>query len=214
MKNNYNYQIETLNGYREKYTKEITIGDHLMVQNRVRERYLDAVDAKINALKRESNAIENSKSGVEALMYHMYFNGQQPFLSDYDGTPVTNAVKHELYPRYEEILKLNVDIFNRYNVETTPYPQYAKFDVSGEIKKYEHSRWLLFPISLLDIEFIDYDDLKDITFKSLDNIVSKDYRFDSIFLVMPELCQKPSDGTILEWEWKFTIRCVTIKKAR
>jgi len=39
MKNNFNHQIEILNGYREKYTKEITIGDHLIVQNRVRENF-------------------------------------------------------------------------------------------------------------------------------------------------------------------------------
>ena len=61
----YQQQIDMMLEYRKQYEDEITEGEYLVVQNRVRESYLGEVNFKIAMLERERDAMNNAKSGIE-----------------------------------------------------------------------------------------------------------------------------------------------------
>jgi hypothetical protein len=207
----YQWQIDRMLEYRKQYEDKITEGEHLIVQNRVRESYLGEVNFKIAMLERERDAMNNAKSGMEMVIMHQTFNGHAPFSWGRDGNESRASFRVEPLPLYKEVLQLNIDIINDFNAKTHAYPKYIIHYLKdnkchqriGEVHTYRLGR-----IKEHDIYGFDYDSLKKLLYSYIPNHYLGEDKFIEVFhSVIPFF--HSNDDNLQEpfHEWIFPMRC-------
>ena len=214
--NSYQWKIDMMLEYRKQYEDEITEGEHLMVQNRVRESYLGEVNFKIAMLERERDAMNKSKSGMEMVMMHQTFNGHAPFSWGRDGNESRPSFRVEPLPLYKEVLQLNVDIINDFNAKTHPYPEYIFYHIKDNQLQKRHGRVYTYRLGRIkehDINHFDYDKLKKLLYTNIStHYLGKDRFMEVFHSVIPFF--HSNDDNLQEpfHEWIFPMRCNIVNK--
>lgn len=211
----YQSKIDIMLEYRKQYEDEIIEGEHLIVQNRVRESYLGEVNLKIAMLERERDAMNNAKSDMEMVMMHQTFNGHAPFSWGRDGDESRPSLRIEPLPLYKEVLQLNVDIINDFNAKTHPYPEYIIYYLKDN-KLHERmgrvSRYRLGRIKEHDINHFDYDAFKKFLYGYIDNhYLGKDSFMEIFHSVIPFFHSNNDNLHEPFHEWIFPMRCSIVK---
>ncbi len=209
----YQQQIDMMLEYRKQYEDEITEGEHLIVQNRVRESYLGQVNFKIAMLEWERDAMNNAKSGMEMAIMHQTFNGHAPFSWGRDGNESRPSFRVEPLPLYKEVLQLNIDIINDFNAKTHAYPEYITYylkDNKLHERRVRVSNYRLGRVKEHDINGFDYDSLKKLLYTHIPYYLREDRFMEVFHSVIPFF---HSNDDILQdpfHEWIFPMRCCII----
>jgi hypothetical protein len=128
----------TLLEYRKQYeTRSIDV-----VEERIREVYYGAVNSVIHARNQEDRAINDSKSGTEAIL--RYAVTQERY---------QNSV---VLPIFDNILQLNKDIVTEYGFNVVGFNRILLF--------------VLFVLTEEEIHKIEYKDLKKLVFNSINRM--------------------------------------------
>jgi hypothetical protein len=206
----YQQQIDMMLEYRKQYEDEITEGEHLIVQNRVRESYLYQVNYKIAILKRERDAMNNAKSGMELAMLLTTFNGHSPLSWGRDGNESRVSFKTEPLPLYKEVLQINIDIVNDFNAKITQEPVYSiYYDENGETKQRfkRVSNYLVGRIKESDIHNFDYDNLKKLLYAHIHPYLRNDSSMEVFHSIIPYYNSNSYDLRNSFHEWWFPLSC-------
>ena len=211
----YQWKIDRMVDYRRQYEDKITQGEHLIVQNRVREAYLGEVNMKIWQLERERDAMNNSKSGLEMVIMHQTFNGHAPFSWGRDGTESRLTLRVEPLPLYKEVLQLNVDIINDFNAKTHNYPEYIIHylkDKKLHQRRGKVNQYRLGSIKEDEIHRFDYESIKTLLYANISYYLGEDRIMEVFHSVIPFF--HSNDDNLQEpfHEWIFPMRCSMVNK--
>ena len=210
----YQIQIDMMLEYRKQYEDEITEGEHLIVQNRVRKAYLGEVNNKIRQLERERNAMNNAESGIEMVMMHQTFNGHAPFFWGNCGNDSRPSFKVVPLPLYKEVLQLNIDIINEYNAKTHVYPNYIYHYFENNTYFQRLCEVLSYKICCIredEVDNYNYDSLKKLVNQRISSMVQKG-EIEVFYSLLPTLYSNDSDLENPFHEWWFNARCSILIK--
>lgn len=210
----YQWKIDMMLEYRKQYEDAIIEGEHLIVQNRVREAYLGEVNMKILQLERECGAMNKAKSGLEMVIMHQTFNGHAPFSWGRDGTDSRPSMKVEVLPKYKEVLQINIDVINEFKAATHMYPKYMVYELIdnklcsrfGEVYTYR-----LGQVRENEIDFLDYNALKSKLYDYIPHYIGEGDKMEVFHCILPHFSSNDSNLNEPFHEWSFEMRCNIIR---
>jgi len=193
--------MNILTEYRQRYETELS-GVHADVLNRVRTAYLHNVDEVIRFRQMLLQAVQADP--LAAVMMDSYI----PFV-DEEGGPVM-SMKKVLLPWYDEVLRLNELVIDRYGLTATKFMKFLELRVVGqtaELVPRAHESHVLLGVREDRAGSINFNDLRDATLPTVDRIVKR-HKIGHFYTLLPyyRLNDRYYDDIHHEFQLVLTVR--------